>query len=79
MTIITHYIIAVCLTVIRNNSDISNKIFSVCENISLKINWHIGARCKKNKRDNEVSQLGAIVQTVAALQLAECRNDIDNK
>ena len=41
MTIITHDIIAVCLTVIRNNSGISNKIFSVCENRSLKINWHI--------------------------------------
>ena len=41
MTIITHDIIAVCLTVIRNNSDISNKIFSVCENRSLKINWYI--------------------------------------
>ena len=41
MTIITHDIIAVCVTVIRNNSEISNKIFSVCENRSLKINWHI--------------------------------------
>ena len=44
MTIITHDIIAVCLTVIRNNSDFSNKIFSVCENRSLKINWHITHR-----------------------------------
>ena len=44
MTIITHDIIAVCLTVIRNNSAISNKIFRVCENRSLKINWHVTHR-----------------------------------
>ena len=35
--------------------------------------------CNKKKRDNEVSQLGAIVQTVAALQLTECRNYRNNK
>ena len=51
MTIITHYIIAVCLTVIRNNSEISKKIFGVCENRSLKINWHIthSADAKRTK------------------------------
>ena len=44
MTIITHVIIAVCLTIIRNNSDMSNKTLSFCENGSLKINWHITHR-----------------------------------
>ena len=44
MTIITHVIIAVCLTVIRNNSAISNKTLRVCENRSLQINWHIPRR-----------------------------------
>ena len=44
MTIITHVIIAVCLTVIRNNSEMSNMTLSFCENRSLKKNWHIAHR-----------------------------------
>ena len=55
MTIITHDIIAVCLTVIRNNSGISNKIFCVYENRSLKINWHIMHRSVA-KRTKEITK-----------------------
>ena len=44
MTIITHLMIAVCLTVIRKKSEMSNNTLSVSENISLQRNCtrHIG-------------------------------------
>ena len=56
MTIITHDIIAVCFTVIRNNSAISNKIFRVCENR----NWHVTYRPGAKRTKEIIKYLNSV-------------------